>query len=123
MESAAVSAERAGETIPAKFHPSKSFLTAENRPKKVSSASRARTSGGFADRLLFLRAMPKCFWRHCLRCVSARFEYCARDSGVRPTIPRTAVVIKAVIGASLSEPHLVSSTAALSIYLFIYLYI
>ena len=27
-----------------------------------------------------------------------------------------------IIGASLSEPHLVSSTAALSIYLFIYIY-
>ena len=44
MESAAVSAE----TIPAKFHPSKSFLIGENRSKTFSHASRALTNSGFA---------------------------------------------------------------------------
>ena len=59
------SAERAGETIPAKFHPSKSFLTADNRPKKFSRASRARTSGSFAADYFSAGTMPKCFRRPC----------------------------------------------------------
>ena len=55
MESADVSAE----TIPAKFHPSKSFLSAENRSQKFSPAWRALTNTHMNTRILFLQTKAK----------------------------------------------------------------
>ena len=55
MESAAVKAE----TIPAKFHPSKSFLSAENRSQKYSPAWRALTNTHMNAKILFLRTKAK----------------------------------------------------------------
>ena len=55
MESVAVKAE----TIPAKFHPSKSFLSSENRSQKFSPAWRALTNTHMNARILFLQTKAK----------------------------------------------------------------
>ena len=55
MESADVSAG----TIPAKFHLSKSFLSAENRSQKFSPAWRALTNTHVNARILFLQTKAK----------------------------------------------------------------